>query len=125
MGDQRVGVGLARTADRDRVAAGDVEMLVLLPLDPGIGLALDRQVVARRGSLRAGRRRGGEGKGEGKAKRVRAQHQRFAAGAFLAGFAAVFLAGDLFVATRRFAAGAATASAGFASASARAAAAAT
>src|SRR5947207_7052228 len=100
MGDQRVGVGLARTTDRDRVAAGYVEMLVLLPLDPGIGLDLDRQVVARRGGLRAGRRRGGEGegKGKGKAKRARARHQRFAAGVFLAGFTAVFLAADFFAA---------------------------
>ncbi len=34
MGDQRIGMDFARAADRDGVAAGDVEMRVLLPLDP-------------------------------------------------------------------------------------------
>ena len=45
MGDQRIGVHLAGAAARDGIAAGDVEMCVLLPLDAGIGLNLQRLVI--------------------------------------------------------------------------------
>ena len=67
MGDQRVGVDLARAAAGDRIAAGNVELIVLLPFDAGIGLDLQRQIVVRAiQQLRreAGRRQTGEHRGE-------------------------------------------------------------
>ena len=47
-GDQRIGMDLGRPARRHRIAAGDVGLRVLLPLDPRISLHLQRQVLARR-----------------------------------------------------------------------------
>src|SRR6516164_11206698 len=45
MGGQRIGMDLRRPSLGDCVAAGDVKLRVLLPLDAGIGRNLDRPIL--------------------------------------------------------------------------------
>src|SRR5271168_5339357 len=51
MGNQRVRLDRSGAARRDSIAAGDVELFVLLPLDTIIGLDVDRKAAVRGAEL--------------------------------------------------------------------------